>query len=155
MALICLVTAVSVEPNPVPGILSAYVPSSLTLPMISDFWHNAWDITCAKMLVKWIKEWMNMPTWIKLNQLHWLHIFTCYLEKESWELIPVITVLFTGSVVKNPPANTGDLGSIFALGGAPGEGNGNPLQYSCLRNPMDRGAWWAAVHGLAKESDTV
>lgn len=52
MALICLVTAVSVEPNPVPGILSAYVPSSLTLHMISDFWHNAWDMTFAKMLVK-------------------------------------------------------------------------------------------------------
>ena len=67
----------------------------------------------------------------------------------------MLTVLFTGSVVKNPPANTGDPGSILASGGAPGEGNGNPLQYSCLRNPMDRGAWWAAVHGLAKESDTA
>ena len=64
-------------------------------------------------------------------------------------------MLFTGSVVKNPPADTGDLGSILALGGAPGEGNSNPLQCSYLRNPMDRGAWWAAVHGLAIESDAA
>ena len=56
-------------------------------------------------------------------------------------------------VVKNPPANawnTGDLGSIPGLGRSPGGGNGNPLQYSCLGNPMDRGAWWATVHGVAK-----
>ena len=45
-----------------------------------------------------------------------------------------------GSVVKNPPANTGDMGSISGLGKSPGERNGNPLQYSCLGNPMDRGA---------------
>ena len=48
-----------------------------------------------------------------------------------------------GSVVKNPPANARDAGSIPGLGKSPGEGNGNPLQYSCLGNPMDRGAWWA------------
>ena len=46
--------------------------------------------------------------------------------------------------------NVGDLGSIPGLGRSPGEGNGNPLQYSCLENPMDRGAWWAIVHGVAK-----
>ena len=57
------------------------------------------------------------------------------------------------SVVKNLPANAGDSGSVPGLGRSPGEGNGNPLQYFCLGNPMDRGAWWAAVHGLAKESD--
>ena len=45
-----------------------------------------------------------------------------------------------GSVVKNPPANAGDMGSISGSGRSPGEGNGNPLQYSCLRNPMDREA---------------
>ena len=44
----------------------------------------------------------------------------------------------------------GDLGLIPGLGRCPGEGNGNPLQYYCLENPMDRGAWWAAVHGVAK-----
>ena len=46
-----------------------------------------------------------------------------------------------GSVVKNPPANAADIGSILGLGRSPGGGNGNPLQYSCLGNPMDRGAW--------------
>ena len=46
--------------------------------------------------------------------------------------------------------NVGDLGSIPGLGKSPGEGNGNPLQYSCLENPMDGGAWWATVHGVAQ-----
>ena len=46
--------------------------------------------------------------------------------------------------------NVEDLGSIPGSGRSPGEGNGNPLQYSCLENPMDRGAWWATVHGVAK-----
>ena len=55
-----------------------------------------------------------------------------------------------GSVVKNPPANAGDMGSFPGSGKSPGEGNGNPFQYSCLGNPTDRGAWWATVHGVAK-----
>ena len=58
-----------------------------------------------------------------------------------------------GSVVKTPPANAGDASSIPESGRSPGEGNGNLLQYSCLGNPMDRGAWWAALHGVVKESD--
>ena len=56
-----------------------------------------------------------------------------------------------GSVVKNPRTNEGNTGSIPRLGGSLGEGNGNPLQYSCLENPMDRGAWQAIVHGIAKQ----
>ena len=55
-----------------------------------------------------------------------------------------------GSVVKNPPATAGDVGSIPGLGRSPGEGHGNPLRYSCLENPMSRGAWWATVHGVSK-----
>ena len=55
-----------------------------------------------------------------------------------------------GSVVKNPPANAGDMGSIAGSGRSPGEGNGYPLQYSCLGNPMDRGCWWATVHGVTR-----
>ena len=58
----------------------------------------------------------------------------------------------SGSVVKNPPANVGDPGSIPGSGRSPGEGNGNPLQYSSLGNPMDRGVWRTPVHGVA-ESD--
>ena len=56
-------------------------------------------------------------------------------------------------MVKNPPANEGDIrdmGSIPGSGRSPGEGNGNPLQYSCLENPTDRGAWQASAHGVAK-----
>ena len=55
-----------------------------------------------------------------------------------------------GSVVKNPPANAGDAGSIPGSGRCPEGGNGNPLQHSCLENPMDRGTWWAIVHGVTK-----
>ena len=51
---------------------------------------------------------------------------------------------------KNPPVNAGNAGLILGWGRSPGEGNGNPLQYSCLGNPMDRGAWWATVHRVAK-----
>ena len=57
-----------------------------------------------------------------------------------------------GSAVKNPPANAGDMGLIPGLRRFPGGGNGNPLQYTCLENPMDRGAWWVTVHGGHKES---
>ena len=57
------------------------------------------------------------------------------------------------SAGKESACNVGDMGSIPGLGRSPGEGNGNPLQYSCLANPMDGGAWWAAVHGVA-ESQT-
>ena len=61
-------------------------------------------------------------------------------------------------VVKNPAANAGeirDAGSIPGWGISPGEENGNPLQYSCLGNPIDKGVWWAAFHGFSKESDTT
>ena len=67
--------------------------------------------------------------------------------------LPILIGLFIynsglpgGSVVKNPAAKAGDVGSIPGLGRSSGEGNGNPLQYSCLENPMDRGAWQAEAH---------
>ena len=58
-------------------------------------------------------------------------------------------------MVKNPPTNAGNVGSILGSGRSPGERNGDPLQYSCLENSMDRGAWWATVHRVTKESDTI
>ena len=61
-------------------------------------------------------------------------------------------------MVKNLPANegdAGDLGLIPGLGRSPGERNGNPLQYSCLENPMDRGAWRATIHRVAKRQDMI
>ena len=72
-----------------------------------------------------------------------------------WSLIPCqllhLQVGFPGgSEVKASACNAGDLGSIPGLGRSPGEGNGNPLQYYCLENPMDRGAWWIILHGVTK-----
>ena len=58
-------------------------------------------------------------------------------------------------MVKNQPANAGNVSLIPELGRSPGERNGNPLQYSCLKNIMDRGAWQATVHGVTKELDTT
>ena len=61
-------------------------------------------------------------------------------------------------MVKNLPVNAGDMkdvSSIPGLGRSPGGGLGNPLQYSCLEDPMDREAWWITVHGVAKESDSL
>ena len=62
----------------------------------------------------------------------------------------VCVVFPGGSAGKESSCNAGDLGLIPGLGRSPGEGNGNPLQYSCLENLMDRGAWWATVHGVAR-----
>ena len=67
---------------------------------------------------------------------------------------PQVVVL----VVKNPPASAGDAGDLGLISGSgrtAGGGHGNPLQYPCLENPMDRGAWWTTVHGVAKGSDTT
>ena len=66
-----------------------------------------------------------------------------------------IYFIYTGAslvtqMVKNLPSTQGDLGSIPGLVRSPKEGNGYPLQYSCLENSMDRGAWWATVHGVTK-----
>ena len=58
-----------------------------------------------------------------------------------------------GSTVKTLTANAGEVSLILGLGRSPGKGNGNPLQYSCLENPMDRGAWWAIAHEVTKSQD--
>ena len=62
---------------------------------------------------------------------------------------------FGGSVVKNPPVHEGDMGLIPGSGRSPGEGNGNPLQYSCLENPMDGGDWQATVQRITKKLNTT
>ena len=74
-----------------------------------------------------------------------------------WKLNCVFMLIIRSSqvalAVKNLPASAGDvgdLGSIPGSGRSPAGGHGNPLQYSCLENPMDRGGWWAAVHGVTK-----
>ena len=77
---------------------------------------------------------------------------------------PIFVAAFTlrasqvAPIVKNPPANAGDIrdaGSIPGLGRSPGVGNSNPLQYSCLENPMDRGAWWAIIHRIAQSQSRL
>ena len=82
-------------------------------------------------------------------------------DRTQWKSIPNLLLLMRylkspflgfpgGSDGKASAYSAGDLDSIPVLGRAPGEGNGNPLQYSCLENPIDGGAWWAAVHGVTK-----
>ena len=77
-------------------------------------------------------------------------VLPCYLQWEKKSQYPVITGFPGGSELKVCACNAGDLGSITGLGRSPGEGNGNPLQYSSLENPMEGGAWWATVHGVAE-----
>ena len=70
--------------------------------------------------------------------------------KTSYENLKTYMDFPSGSVVKNPPANAGDAGMIPGSRRFPGEQNVNSLQYSCLENSMDRGAWWTTVHGVSK-----
>ena len=65
------------------------------------------------------------------------------------------SLLTAGEVVKNPPANARDTGSVPGSGRSPGEGSSTPVQYPCLENSMDRGSWWATVCGVAKALDTT
>ena len=74
---------------------------------------------------------------------------SCDLTSVS-QVIRVFVMGFSASDGKESACNAGDLCSILGSGKSPGEGNGSPLQYSCLENPMDRGVWWATVHGITK-----
>ena len=76
----------------------------------------------------------------------------CLLSNYEWFSVPVFIVrgFSGGSVGKESTCNAGDLGSMLGSVRSPGEGNDNLLHYSCLGNPMDRGAWWAIVPGVAK-----
>ena len=71
--------------------------------------------------------------------------------EHCWSFRALLDISSKGTVINNLPANAGDArnaGLILGSGRSPGEGNGNPLQHSCLRNPMDRGTWQATVHGV-------
>ena len=92
-----------------------------------------------------------------------IHIpFSKMCFQDLWDLNPnsfkfcLLSSFPGGSEVKVSACNAGDQGSIPGSERSPGEGNGNPLQYSCLENPTDRGTWWATVHRVdCKESDTI
>ena len=100
--------------------------------------------------IPWMEEPVGYSPWGRkeLDTTEWLHFHS------SGGHAHLLIVWFLpspgGSVVTNPPANAGDAGLIPASGRSPGEGNGNPLRCSGLENSMDRGAWWATVHGVAK-----
>ena len=78
-----------------------------------------------------------------------------YIYMYMCECVYVCKGFPDSSVVKNLPTNAEDVVSTPGSGRSPGEGNGNPLQYFCLGNLMDKGAWWAAVYGIMKELDTT
>ena len=77
-------------------------------------------------------------------------VYSPWGHKESETTEETACMHTSGSDGKGSACNTGDLGLIPGSGRTPGEGNGNPLQYSCLENSMDRGAWWFTVHGVTK-----
>ena len=85
----------------------------------------------------WLSDWTTTKGWAGHTEFFW----------RSWWCSAGFP---GGSEGKASACDVGDLGSIPGLGGSPGEGNGNPLQHPCLENPMDGGAWWATVHGVAK-----
>ena len=90
---------------------------------------------------------------VSIQVFVWMYVFCSpeYIPKSGTAgLYGVVQGFPGGSEVKASACNTGGLGLIPGLGRSPGEGNGIPLQYSCLENPMDGGAWWATVHGVAK-----
>ena len=96
----------------------------------------------------------HLPSHFHVISLH------AHTHTHTLSFLPLFPSLFTsliltmdfpgGSDCKASAYNAGDMGSIHGSGKSPGEGNGNPLQYSCLENPMDREAWWATGHGVAK-----
>ena len=112
----------------------------------------------------WLRPRMPVENWQRLGSKPTKVLLNKEFETDPpyQRLLSDVPVLIAGCVCFKQiglpwwlrwPANTGDLSSIPGSGRSPGGGNGNPLQCSCLENPMDRGAWWAAVHGC-KESDT-
>ena len=100
---------------------------------------NVWRQRAAGVGDSPCGEWAESRTWLS----------NCAELNLWWEGFS------SGSDGKESACNTGDMGSVSGSGRSPAEGNINPLQYSCLGNPMDRGAWWAIGRGVAKESDIL
>ena len=128
----------------------AFLKPSLILPLCGWCGNLWWYLSYSKHLILdcIIVTCINICILKKWN--HFLHI--TYL-KIFFARAHYFLGFPSGSAGKNPPAKAGDardMGLIPGLGRSTGEGNGNPLQYSCLENPMDRGTWWAIVHGVAK-----
>ena len=111
---------------------------------------NLYDLIYIKdiIFIRFYHQWGTSCTEKLYHSLKVIQAVGLRSELQIWEIqIPVALM------VKNLPANAGDIrdaGSVPRSGRSPGEGNGTPLQYSCLENPTDRGAWWATVHRVAK-----
>ena len=120
--------------------------------------NSTWFLTSPQkkcVLVPWIRIWSLRP--VPGTELKFLDFLSVKGERRVLLLIspfkPYLRASQVVLVIKGPPANAGDIrdmGSIQGWGGSLGGGHGSPLQYSCLENPMDRGAWWAIVHRVAK-----
>ena len=93
---------------------------------------------------------------LKCSELCFVRIYSSHVQAIFWPLLQTdrfhCLIEVYGSDGRESAFNAGNPGSMPGVGRSPGGGNSNPLQYSCLENSMDRGAWWAAVHGVAKES---
>ena len=113
------------------------------------WWAAIYGVTQSQTRPKWLSSSSNQAIiWIMPIIFFWKLLF--HIKLHDWQYIYFyfyhhVLVFPGGSVVKNLPANAGDASSVPEIGRSPGEGNGNPLQYSCLENPMDRGAWWVTV----------
>ena len=143
--------------SPVPGILQAR-----TLEWVAISFSNAWK---GKVKVKSLSCVRLFET--PRSAAYQAPRSMGFPRQEYWSGVPlpspvcIYTCIYInwgfpgGSVEKTSPANAGDLSSIPGSERSPGEGNGNPLQYSCLGNPMDRRAWPATDHGVAREWNTL
>ena len=112
---------------------------------------------CSHIIILVVQALTSPAPWLcRLPWLAWW-VFSwpfpphgCVSQQVSWELLRLSRVLLWWLSGKESACNAEDWGFIPGSGRSPGEGNGNPFQYSCLGNPMDRGVWWATVHGVAK-----
>ena len=129
--------------------------------LLITHWHI---FNCINSSNETILKWSSIQTLVGLASRIFRSSYKATLERETQALPPTLWIKYTRAlintamvkilqVVKNPPAKAGELRDAGLIPGSersPGGEHGNPLQYSCLENPMDRGAWWATVHGVAK-----
>ena len=114
-------------------------------------WKNTWDRYSDFFFFFFLVGWMETRKNWKAIEARWHFMYLSFQVNEKYKLIVYSKLGFTGgSDCKESACNAGDPRLIPALGWSPGEGNGNPLQYSCLENSMDREAWQATVQGLPR-----
>ena len=115
----------------------------MSLHHLKSFWYHQHEVSPQDLNTENICQFSSIEHRIKLY-------FITYLVFHSLSGASLVA-----QTVKNLPANSGDTDLIPESGRSPGEGNGNPLQYSCLGNPMDRGAWWVTVCRISQSQDLL